>query len=198
MSKAREYEHKPVQIEGQMRHASLIHCGECGRTDRFVHAGSQKKPPEAIEQYFRNHGWEIGSTARKDRCPDCLKATATKPALRVVEAEPPRQMERDDRRVIFAKIDELYDTNGYVAPWTDRKVAEDLGVPQAWVEQVREEMFGPAGSNPDLDEYLRRVDLVEKDFDAVRQEMADLVAGIGKQLGELQALARKVEKEIGR
>jgi hypothetical protein len=57
-----------------------------------------------------------------------------------------REMTRDERRIIFEKINELYvgDQVGYRDSWTDEKVAVDLGVPRAWVEDMRAEYFGPA------------------------------------------------------
>lgn len=61
----------------------------------------------------------------------------------------PKPMGRDDRRIIFEKLNEVYadEKTGYGGDWTDKTVAEDLGVPMAWVAAIREEMFGPAGGN---------------------------------------------------
>ena len=63
----------------------------------------------------------------------------------VVVAEPPREMNKEDRRLIFAKIDEVYLDKSYSKDWDDKKVAVDLGVPLAWVARIREENFGPEG-----------------------------------------------------
>jgi hypothetical protein len=55
-------------------------------------------------------------------------------------------MTRDDRRIIFAKLNEVYrnEREGYAPGWTDAKVAEDLGINVAWVAEVRDEHFGVA------------------------------------------------------
>ena len=68
-----------------------------------------------------------------------------------VAAEPPRQMQREDRRIIISKLDEVYidESVGYSGDWSDERVAEDLGVPRAWVSTIREENFGPEVSEDD-------------------------------------------------
>lgn len=83
-------------------------------------------------------------------------ATTTKePAMSVPQ---PKPMGREDRRVIFAKLNDTYadPKTGYSGDWTDKTTAEDLGVPMAWVVTVREEMFGPAGGNAALMDDIAR------------------------------------------
>ncbi len=67
----------------------------------------------------------------------------------VVAAEPPREMGRTEKRIIWAKLEEVYldEKRGYSAGWTDETVAKDLGVPRAWVAAVRDEGFGPLGAD---------------------------------------------------
>lgn len=67
------------------------------------------------------------------------------PVVAQIVAEPPRDLNKEDRRLIFAKIDEVYLDKSYSKDWTDKKVAIDLGVPVAWVARIREENFGPEG-----------------------------------------------------
>lgn len=68
-----------------------------------------------------------------------------------IKADPPRQMSRDDRRVIFAKLNDVYidESKGYDGGWSDQRVAKDLGVPLAWVKEIRQENFGLESSNED-------------------------------------------------
>lgn len=189
-----------------MRLVSTIECSRCPAVSDYVHVGS-KKPSVAVEQYFRNHGWSVGRVAKKDVCPACQMQTrkekpvakAAKPAEPEIVVTPaPRQMDRDDRRLIFAKIDEVYEKDGYVVPWTDAAVAKHLGVPRAWVSQVRDEMFGPAGSNPELDAYLTQVEELTMSIEQAKDDFAKVIDGLVEKQGELSRLARKIEKEIGR
>lgn len=64
---------------------------------------------------------------------------------RTIEDKPVEEMTRADKRVIFAKLEEVYgdETTGYKGSWNDTKVATDLGIPTAWVALVREDTFGP-------------------------------------------------------
>ena len=84
-------------------------------------------------------------------------------------AEPPREMSKDDRRIIFAKIDEVYvgEEKGYDAGWSDDRVAKDLGVPRAWVTSLREDFFGPAANMGALEEIIRQIDEKMKELQQV-------------------------------
>lgn len=59
--------------------------------------------------------------------------------------EEPKQMTRMDRRVIIAKLNDLYvdEATGYRDDWNDAMVAKDLGAPIEWVREIRDENFGP-------------------------------------------------------
>lgn len=204
------------QVGGQLVTVALIECGcGCGATGEFRQSGHQRRPPEAIEQYFRNHGWTVGKKPRADRSPACTSKGSEKPVTQAAKQETkpeltlvePREMSRDDRRIIFAKIDEIYidEKQGYVAPWTDAAVAQDLGVPRAWVKQVRDEMFGPEGSNAMFDEYqtqlravLRELGELKSEHVAAVKSFTDRHASLTGRLDELQRVSRSIDKAIGR
>ncbi|WP_181409841.1 hypothetical protein [Martelella alba] len=90
-----------------------------------------------------NHKTDLKRTDRMAK-----KAATATVSTPMVKADPPPVMKRDDRRIIAAKLDDVYSTDAYVEPWTDAAVAKDLGVPRAWVSEVREAFFGPEGGNP--------------------------------------------------
>ena len=87
------------------------------------------------------------------------------------KAEPPPQMKPEDRRIVAEKIGDVYVDTGYIAPWTDDLVARDLGVPRAWVAEVRDFMFGPANENPELVEYRRAFSEWKADYEKYRAEL---------------------------
>jgi hypothetical protein len=69
----------------------------------------------------------------------------SKETLRAISAEA-REMDRDDRRVIYDKLNDHYETapqTGYRGGWNDARVARDLGVPVEWVAKVRDDLLGP-------------------------------------------------------
>lgn len=125
-----------------------------------------------------------------------------------LKAEPPREMGREDRRIITEKLDEVYGSDAYRVPWTDAAVAKDLGVPRQWVSTVREQFFGPEGGNPLLDDYLRQsaqiaemVARVDADVAALRKT-ADMIkaaqAEIAAKMADLARIGSRIEKELGR
>lgn len=155
---------------------AVVKCRDCGTIETLnIRAAKALLPPVAISKKFGQKGWEIGSNEHWDVCPSCvairdaaksqkkltivetIKETAMKPELSVIAQA--RTMERDDRRIIFEKLNEVYldEKRGYDTGWSDHKIATDLGVPRVWVEQVRDEMFGPANTNPDMEEFKKGV-----------------------------------------
>ncbi|CDN52519.1 Hypothetical protein RG1141_CH01540 [Neorhizobium galegae bv. officinalis bv. officinalis str. HAMBI 1141] len=197
--------------------AYRIDCSGCPAVGFYPQKrGGVPRPPPAITEHFRGMNWIVGSSPRKDLCPACAKRRKprkeksmdqTVKATRPV-AEPPRECTREDRRIIMEKLDEVYGKDAYKAPWTDNAVAKDLGVPRDWVLKLREEFFGPAGSNPLFDEYLekqaalaaqastvcdlaKRADVAASDC---RKAWEDMVP----KLDELRLLSKRIEREIGR
>jgi len=203
-----------IKAGDQQVKAMRITCSECNAVGYYAfQTGHKRRPPIAAVQFFQNKDWVVGSTPRKDLCPVHAKpsrkkgmkamADATAPA-----ADKPREMSRDDRRIINDKLDEVYGVGAYKSPWTDAAVARDLGVPRDWVAQVRDQFFGEAGTNPLFDEYLSakaaieplieaavaKQDLAIKHFEACTKDLAEL----RKQLESLRLLGRRIEKEIGK
>lgn len=135
--------------------AYVVRCMECG----VVEAVRVGKPSGSLDITFLNKkfarlGWRIGRNASHDTCPECQSKSAKITEQNVerimnnitpIKAEEPPKMTKEDRRIIFAKIDENYidETNGYSGDWSDEKIAKDLNVPRAWVSQIREDNFGP-------------------------------------------------------
>jgi len=188
-------------------------CGACGVIATVSGQNFGKDMAQDIlPKKFRAMGWEVGKRDKDDRCPSCVKRdrdARRRARLTVVEQEPPvskstflaqaleavaaheakqpREMSRDERRLIFAKLDEVYldEKRGYDNGWSDKRVADDLGVPRAWVARIRDENFGPENTNPEaralvaeakailsdskalldrVDGLQRRIEAIEKQF----------------------------------
>jgi hypothetical protein len=197
-----------VSVEDASRpvKAMAIECRKCGVGARYKIANSAGFSSTLAVKYFRNHGWDIGKTPRGDLCPDCIgRATGKVTTMKSqpAAAEAPREMSREDRRIIFTKIDELYlsDKTGYSPPWTDAAVARDLGVPRAWVSQVREDLFGPEGSNAEFDDFLARAAPVIADLKNLHRSCAaqlEEARKIAERIEPIERLARRIEREIGK
>jgi hypothetical protein len=185
--------------------AAKIECCDCGAVAYSSSHGGLN--PIAHEQHFRKSGWNVGNGPRRDLCPECSKPKK-KPDLKVVQMDPvkaeqPREMGREDRRIITDKLDDVYDEKSgrYKAPWTDNAVSKDLGVPRAWVSDVREQFFGPEGSNPDFDAFLKQSAPIIADMknlaNSARAQL-EQVRAVESRIAELERLGRKIEKELGR
>ena len=86
-------------------------------------------------------------------------------------------MSRDDRRLIFAKLEEVYvsETVGYAPGWTDEKVSTDLGTPRAWVETIRDESFRPLKDNAETRKLLSEVESLETQVKAIEAKAVALL-----------------------
>lgn len=146
----------------------------------------------------------------------------SKPPITLPQQEPdmsaapaPDNMTRDNRRIIFSKLQEVYadEAQGYHTPWTDQAVSKDLGCPLAWVIQIREENFGPAADNSEIRGMLARVEerareakalidevkTIRKDATAFVEKINDLcrrATEVGKNLDGLQATADRISQSV--
>lgn len=119
------------------------------------------------------------------------------------KAEAPREMGRDERRIITDKLDDVYDDKAgrYKAPWTDAAVSRDLGVPRSWVSDVREQFFGPEGSNEEFDTFMQDAAPVIADMKNLFSSLHGLVErvkAVEPKIAELERVGRKIERELGR
>jgi hypothetical protein len=142
-----------------------------------------------------------------DICPLCAKPPkriqSEKPKLVLVpkvdpmemKADKPREMTREDRQRIHAAIGEHYLDDGYSPPWTDKLKAEELKVPVAWVAEIRDQFYGPEGSNPLYEKYLDDISAFNEMFRKleVHLKQADELRAMG---AELDAMRRKIENDL--
>ncbi|WP_246230945.1 hypothetical protein [Rhizobium oryzihabitans] len=102
--------------------AMQITCACCGAVAYFPHqTGINRKPPIAATQHFQNKGWVVGSNPRKDFCPIHAAPAKRKGQKAMVDrvatiADKPREMSREDRRIINDKLDEVYAKDAYKSP----------------------------------------------------------------------------------
>lgn len=178
--------------------AMRVACGKCYVT-AVVHLGSMKRDDgddvfreRMAARKFESMGWKVGPKPTQTRCPGCVeyaknmrhyhagRNSGEKQMNKVVPINAPggeaRTLSYADRRVIFAKLEEAYEDEqvGYKPQWSDQRVAEDLGVPVAWVKTVREENFGKVATNPDIERLIVEADQLRED--------ARKIAGVAQSL----------------
>lgn len=194
----------------------VIACGACGAkgyTGRKGGRGGGALPPQAIASFFAAQGWRIGQTARKDRCPAChhprkiskgAPEVAADPRIDTIvppqpgaSARPPRVLEREDRRLIFAKLEEVYvdENTGYTAGWNDDAVARDMNVPRAWVEEIREQNFGPQKASQSAE--VQAIDDAIRAVEAQLADAAPTLTGLGRAMEGVREDQKRLDGVFG-
>ena len=164
-----------VRHEGRQRTAYVLHCAVCGATDQVFQAcRTDGLPAEALTSLFSRKGWRVHSRG-KHVCAACIAKEGKNVAK-------PREMSQKDGLQIIKALLGVYDeVNGrYCDGSTDQTVAQGLGVPRAWVEQIRERDFGPSGKNVEMDR--------------IASELGTLAAAAKKLVDDGMALAAEGER----
>lgn len=211
MSRPREFEKTTMHHGNQRVGAIKMTCGKCGAvelkprgaTKTFVDAEQESR---RFANMFERVGWNVGKRAQEDRCPKCMAALgAGQPKEKqkmgpfttnpTPPAAKPREMSREDGRLIFAKIEEVYrdEKHGYQSGWTDHKVAEDLGVPRAWVEGVRKQFFGPEGGNPEINQIIADAKAFIEQARGLVNRAGGLAAEVSKFSGAVENIQRRID-----
>lgn len=114
---------------------------------------------------------------------------------------PDRNLTRDDRRVIWLKLQEVYkdETSGYKPGWNDTRVARDLAVPVSWVKAVRDENFGALADNPEtraiVEEARGLLDDIKGHIANAQQLVIDL-DGVTASMAETQRRVIELEQRL--
>lgn len=172
-------------------------CGQCGAHEERFFSTAKPFPPERARVLMQERGWE--SRGARWVCPTCVeknrKARREKlMAEKVVphpSAAPPRQPSVEDRRIIRAKLEEVYDTGKgfYSGDLSDAKVAGDLGVPVAWVAGVRE-IYG--------DDRCEARPMTREELAAALMDLRSAKTGLDEVRAKVDALAAKVAPQLAR
>jgi len=211
LTRAFDYAH--IIIEGNPLRALRIVCAQCGKSE-VVRVNTMKgstgrdgkdldrNQHQLAARKFNAMGWEVGSSAARHLCPGCVStrqgdqhrqenASMSNVVQVKQQATPPRTMTRDDRRIIIERLNDVYldENKGYSDSWTDKKVAGDLGVPQAWVEKIRDENFGPVGSNEQIDDDLAKIKTHV-------EEMRKIAKGMNERADELERKLVDIRKAV--
>lgn len=194
------------------RRVRRLQCSECPAMLEINDNGNVELPPDVVRRKAVQQHWVVGKNRSADVCPDCndriirrRRAELKKgPAVTAFPktVEEPRKMEVDDRRIVFAKLAEVWAGKdaGYATPWTDQAVAKDLGVPLAWVVEIRSSMFGEARDNSEIRDFLERssklladANMTLAEAQKLRDEASKVTIAANSLNGTLHELRRAME-----
>lgn len=223
------FEYGKVEYGDKLVRGVTVRCGYCSkgaqsiRVNGFaVKSGSDELEKAFICRKLEDAGWLVGRNLKQHRCPECyikIKSSAVRKAREKNEvteqksnkvvsivnasaAEPPREMTRDDRRIIFEKLNEVYqnEKTGYEPGWTDHKVAADLGVPRAWVALIRDENFGEELANEEIRKTVNEAKLILQDVRLAAAGVETALEQYRKMSGVVERLSKsigEIEKSLG-
>lgn len=189
-------------VEGKAIPMAIFTCTDCGDTLRTkINYGSMN--PEAIAKRVRAAGWECHShKASATRCPTCqtrrahnargdtpnkdTPVTTPKATLALVDREPTP----DQRLKIRQKLDALFDdaAGSYLDGASDQKIGEDLNLPWAWVQKIREAAYGPIRVDPEVAKLKSDVAALQR---AISAASADFEKRLNDLLARADALSRR-------
>lgn len=164
-------------------------CDECGREevttcDYERQPGNVWVPNEGqMVRKLQGMGWAY--VKKNLYCPTCeAKRKAQKEPEPMTEA--PREPTRAQKREIMDMLESVYDVQAerYIGGETDETIAKELAVMPGWVAEIREQFFGPAGGNEDID--------------ALSAELAAFIAEAKPKLAAAEDAAKAIKAEIGR
>lgn len=151
----------------------MIVCDECGASE-MVPCDYERKGRDKWEanqgqarKKIQGHGWSV--VKRREYCPAC---TASRKVVNMSDVkarnETANQPTKAQKRSIMQMLDECYDTGAerYMQGETDDTIADVLGVMPGWVTELREEFFGPAGVNENMEALALEVDTLRRDLAA--------------------------------
>lgn len=164
-------------------------CDDCER-EEVVSANYSKRNHELDEgqliRRMEGQGWTY--IKKTLRCPSC---EAKRKVVNIQEAklpkvEQPKKPDRKQKRQIVDLLEEVYDTDGefYIGGETDETVAATLGVLPGWVAEMREELFGPAGGNEDIEKLTA-------DIDQFLSQSAGQINAVSEAVQHLEAQRKK-------
>lgn len=209
-----QFKRTVVPHGGQRVRGYQIECGNCHAiATAAVNTFTNHEKEEAfVVSKFRGMAWKVGNSAQQNRCPGCFakirNAAANKSGENKVvilhpdaAVNPPQSMGRDDRRIIFEKLNEVYVSEkvGYGDGWTDKRVSTELGCALAWVKTVRDEMFGPEGANESIRATIAEAQSIFTEIKEVggrAETIVDELKKLVERAGKIEKAVIQIEKEL--
>lgn len=209
-----------VSYGDKMVRGITVSCGHCVAVESLPvnnfagrNGAGDEREVQFIKRKMEGRGWKIGNKPDQHRCPGCFAAAKASSARRAGESKPngekpvsvtpikslkdiaPRLLGREDRRIIFAKLNEVYvgEKIGYGEGWTDEKVANDLGVPRAWVKLVRDENFGDEMASEEIRQKVEEASKLLEQVKAAIPFAEDVVANLKRLNNEAEHLGKSLD-----
>lgn len=149
---------------------------------------------EARKNERRRSRLKLVESKAATAAPEAPQAIAAETIMEPTLAEPvqatkpeDRKQTREDRRIIFAAINDVYldADRGYKPGWSDKRVAESLGIPVSWAKDIRDEMFGPEGESAELRLLVEQIEALREEALRDVEQMATIISNATRRMDEL-------------
>ncbi|REF69937.1 hypothetical protein [Paracoccus versutus] len=190
-------------IAGKGANRARAICDYCGREEVVTcdylgrSNGAQKPNVGQINRKLTGQGWDVRSG--KLHCPSCAAhkrafAQQEKQELTVsqtnAETRDPPEASREQKRLIIMALEEAYDVSAqrYRGGQTDATLASELGngIRAGWVAEKREELFGPAGGNEEIDAIRGEVEAIDaamaEGLEVLRKDITNRISALSKRI----------------
>lgn len=204
-------------IQGRGVNRANATCDVCGRVETVTcdyardSAGAWSPKVGQVHQKVTQHGWAL--VKGKLHCPACEAKRKSQKGVKMAEvkersqAPVPKEPTRKERLRVIQAIMAVWDEDAerYQSDYTDRTVAEEIGVMPGWVKLIREENFGGTGGNAEIEALQAALSeleeqlatsveaaraLMQREAEQATKKYADTVA---KRIAEVSALRARVD-----
>ena len=187
---------EPVPIRGAS--VANVTCSGCGHVEQ-VHCkyfATGKPDVRQVKNKLKGSGWQ--EIKGKILCPTCMESRKkanmnTKSSTQEPKQESaPREPSRAQRREIILALEVVYDVEKqrYNQKYTDRAVAEEIGngVMPGWVAKIRDEAYGSAGGNEEMEALASDIEKQSRANDRLlKRSIEDLYRDVDKAKAQYQA-----------
>lgn len=165
---------------------------EDARAARLANLAEQKATSPTKKSSKAAAAVKLGMRA-STATPPPKASTPVVPAHKPTEPEkvvPASQASREENRRIRAALDEHYDETkqSYRGALRDVTLATTLNVPEAWVADIRESLFGPDRAEID--------DTVLKDISAIWEQLSDMETKLLKTMEDFDVERRRLQTNL--
>lgn len=191
-------------------------CDDCGAMMEMAAAhaeghggieGFKNRPKPKIQTIsqvnvkLQARGWAI--IKGKIRCPECeAKRKESKPMAENVT--PIRKPTREQKREIISLLDAAYDTKAgrYKGAETDMTIADmiDKNILPGWVAEIREDLYGPAGGNDEMEtiaadllKWKADMETVAADLQRKHNEVITTLRAFNEGRGRAEEFLKRIE-----
>lgn len=188
----------PYGDTGSRRELCRYTCVKCGAFGDIVLNSPASMAIEVHRKTLTMRGWSLSSRSQNPICPQCLKPSrsleVTQPSVAAVSAPATvsasaaitalgRGPTSDQRLAIRGALDKNFDDKAgmYLGGCSDISIAEDLNLPRAWVEMIREAAYGPIRITPEIQALQRDLAALQQTFN---DALADMKRRLDRVLGE--------------